>query len=263
MIAQAYLSVTGPWVVGILTLMGTVGSRIHLLRDGILKTSQDLFASRLGVTRGAVSNWERNKGIKTENLRLIAETFDISFDWLATGKGEPPTLEPMRSAWSDWPATIDVEETEPRAGGASFGFGDSTEMADAENGVTISADPVRDHWGIPASFVSGELRMSRNKARIIEVFGDSMYDPGNPGAPGSLFPGDRVIIDVGDVNPTPPGIFLVWDGYGLVLKMVEVVRNSQPARVRLKSRNPSYDPYEATEDEAKIIGRVRGRISRM
>lgn len=43
------------------------------------------FAKKLGVTRGAVGNWERGEGIKRENLQTISATFEVSFDWLATG----------------------------------------------------------------------------------------------------------------------------------------------------------------------------------
>lgn len=51
--------------------------------------SQQAFADRLGTaTRGAVGNWERGLGIKRENLQLIAERFRVSFEWLATGKGD-------------------------------------------------------------------------------------------------------------------------------------------------------------------------------
>lgn len=53
--------------------------------------SQAEFAEALGgVTRGAVGNWELGKGVKLENLRNMSSRFSVSFDWLATGTGEPP-----------------------------------------------------------------------------------------------------------------------------------------------------------------------------
>jgi phage repressor protein C with HTH and peptisase S24 domain len=52
--------------------------------------SQQGFADRLGrASRGAVGNWERGLGIKRENLQAVAEKFRVSFEWLATGKGNP------------------------------------------------------------------------------------------------------------------------------------------------------------------------------
>lgn len=66
------------------------GRRIRRLRQTILDITQAEFADKVGgVTRGAVGNWELGKGIKRENLQRIADEFKISFEWLATGKGEP------------------------------------------------------------------------------------------------------------------------------------------------------------------------------
>lgn len=69
--------------------METIGSRIRSIRQAADLTQTE-FAARLeGVTRGAVGNWERDLGIKTENLRVIAQLFSVDFNWLATGRGAP------------------------------------------------------------------------------------------------------------------------------------------------------------------------------
>lgn len=72
-----------------------IGKRIAQLRKEHLGIeSQQVFAKRLGnVTRGAVGNWELGKGIKRENLQRIANVFEVSFDWLATGRG---TIQPAQ-----------------------------------------------------------------------------------------------------------------------------------------------------------------------
>jgi transcriptional regulator with XRE-family HTH domain len=87
---------------GMLASMKTVGSRIKHLRD-LLDMTQEEFAAHLRAgskkktpTRGAVGNWERDQGIKTENLTLVADRTGVSFDWLANNKGPAP-----RSAMTD------------------------------------------------------------------------------------------------------------------------------------------------------------------
>ena len=54
----------------------------------------------------------------------------------------------------------------------------------------------------------------------------------------------------------PFGIFIVFDGLGLVAKQIEVIANSEPPRVHIISTNRRYPTYERTLDEINIIGRV-------
>lgn len=67
-----------------------LGERIRYLRKEILGlNSQAEFAERLGVTRGAVGNWEIGTGVKRTTLQQISEVFDVSLVWLSTGAGSP------------------------------------------------------------------------------------------------------------------------------------------------------------------------------
>jgi transcriptional regulator with XRE-family HTH domain len=74
-----------------------IGDRIRRLRTEILGIDRQAdFAAELGVSRGAVGNWELGKGVKRANLLRIADRYRISHDWLATGVGSPvarPSLE--------------------------------------------------------------------------------------------------------------------------------------------------------------------------
>lgn len=74
-----------------------IADRIRFLRTQLLRIErQEDFANRVGVTRGAVGNWELGKGIRRASLARIAEEFQISLSWLALGVGAPrigPSLE--------------------------------------------------------------------------------------------------------------------------------------------------------------------------
>jgi transcriptional regulator with XRE-family HTH domain len=106
-------------------------------------------------------------------------------------------------------------------------------------------------WQVPTGIVRGYSTAPSHELRIITVMGDSM-EP-------ALLPGQRVLVDTGDKKPSPPGIFVVWDGLGLVVKRVQVIPHSEPPRVRITSDNAKYDPYERTLEEAYIQGRVIGQ----
>lgn len=71
--------------------------------------SQDVFANKIGVTRGAVSNWERPHGsVPTmDHLDSIAVLTGASFEWLATGRGQmhrsiqPDVVPAVDADWVD------------------------------------------------------------------------------------------------------------------------------------------------------------------
>lgn len=103
-------------------------------------------------------------------------------------------------------------------------------------------------WLFPEQIVRHEFRTTSNELRMITVEGDSM-EP-------LLSTGDRIVVDTSQTIPVPPGIFVVWDGMGLVTKRVEHIPNSDPPKVLIKSVNESYKEYERTTEEINVVGRV-------
>jgi phage repressor protein C with HTH and peptisase S24 domain len=103
-------------------------------------------------------------------------------------------------------------------------------------------------WLFPEAVVRHEFRAPPNELRMITVDGDSM-EP-------LLSSGDRILIDTSQRVPVPPGIFVIWDGMGLVAKRVEHIPNSEPPKVVIKSVNPEYQAYERIAEEVNVVGRV-------
>ncbi len=71
-----------------------IPKRIQLVRK-LLNLSQEEFAKKLGISRGYLANIE--KGLRTPPdriLKLISQTFGVSYEWLKEGKGEIWTKEP-------------------------------------------------------------------------------------------------------------------------------------------------------------------------
>ncbi len=71
---------------------------------------------RLGITRGALANWEVGGEISNENLRRISEEFDTSMDWLVAGRGMLP-------------ASLGISALVP-----------ATKRADIEHGTSVGAE---------------------------------------------------------------------------------------------------------------------------
>lgn len=73
----------------------------------LLKASQEVLAAQVGVTRGAVAQWEMPTGTapSVENLIKIAGLSGVAFEWLATGRGpkihgEPASIREPRDAYT-------------------------------------------------------------------------------------------------------------------------------------------------------------------
>ncbi len=214
--------------------------------------SQVKAAEEIGVSQPTVHAWLKGGEIKGTNLDLLMKA--------AKRLGvyrQKPDLRIVQNA-----NVTTIKELDSRFGAG--GGGENNLIATPWSSQTSHQNAFRDEdWLMPQNFLQAELRVDPRKALVAEVTGDSGYDPSDPHAPGSLFPGDRVIIDTQDMRPTPPGPFAVYDGFGLVIKLVEIIQGTDPVRFRLSSRNPSYSPYELTHEEAHIVGRIKGRISRM
>ena len=121
---------------------------------------------------------------------------------------------------------------EPQAGGG----GEIIPYAD--NFIDLSSDWLNRHVGRKPKFL-----------RCMNVKGDSMSPV--------LESGDQILIDVDDRVPSPPGMFVLWDGLGLVVKWVApVMPIGDPPMLQITSENPRVAAYEILMDEAHISGRV-------
>ena len=109
-------------------------------------------------------------------------------------------------------------------------------------------EEIKEAWLFADPLIRHEFRAKPDDLRMITVDGDSM-EP-------LLSSGDRIMIDVSRQVPSPPGIFVIWDGLALVAKRIEHVPHSDPPRVVLKSLNPQYDSYERSADEIRVVGRA-------
>ena len=109
-------------------------------------------------------------------------------------------------------------------------------------------EEIKEAWLFADPLIRHEFRARPDDLRMVTVDGVSM-EP-------LLSSGDRILIDVSRKVPVPPGIFVIWDGMGLVAKHIEHVPHSDPPMVVLKSLNPEYDSYERPVEEIRIVGRA-------
>jgi phage repressor protein C with HTH and peptisase S24 domain len=205
---------------------------------------------------------KRGRGGSLPALNKLALALGRSLDWLIAGK-EPATQEPPTTRRFD--TSVDrrivdnkeavastIFEVDVRAGAGGGGVPVEAFVHD-EHGNSYAAHAIAAEWTLPDTIMQGVLHASPRHIRVFEVIGDSM-EP-------RLCEGDRVFIDLRYTIPSPEGIFALWDGYGLVIKRLQIVMGADPMRVRIISVNSSYAPYEAGVDEIQIVGRFAGRFT--
>jgi transcriptional regulator with XRE-family HTH domain len=110
----------------------TLAGRIATVRAAA-KLSQSGLAQRLGITRGAVGQWESGATEPSDaNLRRVAHETGARYEWLATGRGD------ARIGQMPWPSDNFVI---PLAGTLEAGVFRSVELENKESRLSqISAD---------------------------------------------------------------------------------------------------------------------------
>jgi phage repressor protein C with HTH and peptisase S24 domain len=109
-------------------------------------------------------------------------------------------------------------------------------------------EETKDVWYFPDAMIRHEFRSHPETLRIITIDGDSMEPV--------LSSGDRIMLDTSQRIPVPPGIFVIWDGMGIVAKRIEHILSSEPPKLRIVSVNPDSETYERDAEEVNVIGRV-------
>lgn len=177
----------------------------------------------------------RSKRPDRQKLDLIAQALKVDTDWLLFGKGNVQGAHPVFVDPDDAFVSVKLAAPRPSMGGGSF-----IESDDADTDRTYQ---FRKAW------IRNQLGSSPQSLRLLHVEGDSM-EP-------TLKDGDMVLVDMGRKRPSPPGVFVLHDGIGLVAKRIEPIPNSDPPKLRIISDNPVYAPYERLLEEINIVGRIR------
>jgi phage repressor protein C with HTH and peptisase S24 domain len=193
-------------------------------------------AEMAGVNRTFVHDIMRGRSKRPDlqKLQRVAEALKVERNWLLHGigdiEGESPIIENPDLAF----VAVPYVNARPSMGG----------------GQMVDAEP---DYGRPyhfqRSWIRNTLRSDPTHLRIMHVEGDSMMP--------TLQDRDIVLVDTSRRSPTPPGIFVLHDGMGLVAKRLEHIPNSDPPRVRIVSDNQHYSPYEGMAEEVNIVGRIR------
>ena len=202
------------------------GKRIKQVRK-LARLSQEEFAQHLGVTRGAVGNWERNAGgIEMTHLQNIRSKFGVSLDWLISATGDVPVavLDP------DQVAAGDVRAPQPAADGYLIDMENETE-------------------GLQRAFKAlagrGRCEFWRLTSAALDGYG--------------YLPGDRVIVDL-DRQPGQGSIVLAVKRYPGQDELAIFRVYEPPYLLALPTRPPALAPDYIDNRVIMVKGVVTGQL---
>jgi phage repressor protein C with HTH and peptisase S24 domain len=210
-----------------------LGERIQERREH-LELTQENIARHFDIALEDVQQWESGAVPPTgRTLRELRILLKCSLQWLLTGEAaQPAAPEPSPLAEAP-PKYAPVPFIAMRAGATGQRYLESEAL------------------GSPKYFeeqLIRELRAQPTDLRAVEIEGESM-EP-------LLRNGDQVLVDTRKTSVVEPGLFVVFDGDGLVCKWVERMHGSSERMLRFKSENPRFEAYLVAETRAQIIGRV-------
>lgn len=203
---------------------------IHqLIRDGRIKLglSEQAFAEKVGVTRGAVQQWEREGGTapRRANQKAVADLLGITVAELMSG-GEP-----------------NVRELQKGRKVPLISWVEAGQLHDI-------SDPY--HPGEAEEWINSSESSPGASAFALKVSGSSMTSP-DPDAPYSFPEGTVLIVDPD--RATQPGDFVIAkdvDTQQATFKRLAY----DGGRWYLRPLNPQFKTVEIDDPSLRIIGRV-------
>lgn len=224
----------------------SLGERIKEARAAKGLT-QEQVGKHFGISREAVQQWETgDTAPKGGRLQSLAKLLERDVNWLVTGPASHTTATISRD--NAYPHNgsrmLIIDELDVRAGMSLGGAIHETEQ-------TSGIEMVKARWQIPAVVIRPYSSAPQEAIKIITAVGDSNIP--------EFFPGDRVMVDTQDRIPSPAGFFAIWDGFGEIIKRLEMVPYSDPPKVKLHSANEAYETRELPLDMVVINGRVLGK----
>lgn len=227
--------------------------RIDLLINNVGGNSE--FARRCVVSESVVRSWRKGDSDPSrKRLIAIAEAFDVSLTWLATGEGEMYAQQPQGdlhtssgSAKLRDPATQSAA-LETEAVWDDFALVPVYDVqASAGHGSLVESELQAGQLAFKKSWLK-EKGLQVGNLAIITARGDSMET--------TICDGDTLLVDTRVDKIVDDSIYIVQADSHLIVKRLQ---QSLDGSVSIISDNPRYKEQTLNPDQAKIL-KIAGRV---
>lgn len=107
-------------------------------------------------------------------------------------------------------------------------------------------------WVIPASILSQRTKAPPEEIRIFQIQ-ETLMEP-------DYKLGEHVLVDISDQKPSPPGVFIVSDGFGYMLRSCAFAPKMHPPQIWISANKDSFQTQTLAHDELDIVGRVIAKL---
>jgi transcriptional regulator with XRE-family HTH domain len=107
-------------------------------------------------------------------------------------------------------------------------------------------------WVIPASILSTRTQAPPEKIKKFQVR-ESAMEP-------DFKQGEHVLIDLSDQTPSPPGVFVVSDGFGYMMRHCAFIPKTNPPEVRISATGAGFHSQILKLEDFIIVGRVIAKL---
>lgn len=108
------------------------------------------------------------------------------------------------------------------------------------------------NWILPAEILNTRTQAPPDKIRIFQVR-ENVMEP-------LLRQGEHVLVDLSDKTPSPPGCFVISDGFGFMIRDCAYVPQSEPPKIRISAAKTDFQSQILQKDEFEITGRVIAKL---
>jgi len=115
-------------------------------------------------------------------------------------------------------------------------------------GSMLINKPKKVKMSFKKDWIKNTLNTNTENIRAIRINGDYM-EP-------TLLNGDVALVDISKRVPNPPGIYILYDGHGLVAKRLESIKKSGESFIFITSDNKNYESYKCKLQDTNIIGKI-------
>lgn len=108
----------------------------------------------------------------------------------------------------------------------------------------------QDAWMMPAGLLATKTKAPPEKIRIFTVR-DKTMEP-------DFMRGAQVLVDLSDNQPSPPGVFIILDDAGHILRQCDIVPGESLPQIQVSSR--AGTSFRLPAEKVEILGRVIARL---